>query len=166
MSRAIAVLAAAAVVGAFSASAQAQARAWKRHTSEKLGFSMPAPRGLTFEERTWPGGWVGLQAEHKGVKLIAAAMLGKKNTAALIEAFGDQLSGVERKRWKVKRTRKARGGWVWYNIARGVRGKRVAFAVYGLGRKGTYLMLVITSRRGARKHRAAITRWTRGVKLL
>jgi hypothetical protein len=164
MSRAIAVLAAAAVVGAFGA--QAQAQAWKRHTSDKLGYSMPAPKDATFEDKTWPGGWVGEQAEHKGVKLIAAALLGKKMTGGMMELFGDQLSGVARKSWKVKRTRKAKQGWFWFNITRGAQGKRRAFALYGKGRKGMYVVLLLTDRAGARRHRAAIARWIRGVKLL
>jgi hypothetical protein len=163
MNRTIAALAALTLIGAFSASAQAQA--WKRHTSEKLGYSMPAPRGATFEAKSWADGWVGEQAEHKGVKLIAAQLPGKKLTGGMIEVFGDKLSGIARKSWKVKRTRKARQGWIWFSITQGAQDKQRAFALYGKGRKGMYLLLLLTSRAGARKHRAAITRWTRGVTL-
>jgi len=163
MKRVIMVLAALAII---FISASAQASTWKRLKSKKLGFSMLVPKGAKVEDRTWPGGWVGLQAERKGIKVLAAAMLGKKNTAILMREFAQQITGTERKHWTVIKTVKARGGWVWYCPAKARHNKNAFFAVYGIGRKGTYLMLLITSRAGARKHRAALVRWTRGVKLL
>lgn len=163
MSRALVCLSALAVLSA--ASATAQAGPWKRHRSKKLGFSMPVPRGTAFTETSWPGGWGGLAADRDGLKLLVAVKPGEKKTAAQIEALAHRLSGIADKHWTVKRTRKARGGWGWFNIARASHGKNVAHAVYGLGPRGTYLMLALTSPAGARKHRAALARWTRGVRL-
>lgn len=162
MKRAIVVMA---TLAAVFISASAHAGAWKRLKSEKLGFSMLVPNGAKFKERTWPGGWAGLQAERKGIKILAATMLGKKNTAILMREFAQQITGTERKHWTVIKTVKAKGGWVWYCPAKARHNKEVFYAVYGIGRKGTFLMLVSTSRAGARKHRAALVSWTRSVKL-
>lgn len=145
--------------------ASAHAEPWKRHESKRLGFSMPVPRGAKIVDKAWPGGWVGLQADHKGLKLFGVATLGKKKTAALIRAVAEQISGMERKHWTVKKTVKSKSGWVWYTIARAAHGKKVALAVYGLGRKGSYLMLLVTTEADSRRRRAAQARWTNGAKL-
>jgi len=147
------------------AAASAAAAPWKRHTSKKLGFSMLVPRGATIADRTWPGGWVGMEATRKGIKLIGVTVQGKKTTADLIRARAEQITAVERKHWTVNKTYKARNGWAWFTVARAVHGEKVVVAVYGLGRKGTYLMLLITHKARARKHRAAHVKWSRAVRL-
>ena len=144
-------------------SASAHAAAWKRHQSKMLGFSMLVPGGAKIVDRAWRGGWAGLQADHKGRTLYGAALLGKKRTATQIRELAEQISGTERKHWTVKKTVKARRGWVWYTIARAVHGEKVVLDVYGLGRKGTYLMLLVTTKNDSRRRKAAHARWTRGV---
>lgn len=81
---------------------------------------------------------------------------GKKVTRGMLDDLCAQLSGVERKGWKVKRTCKAKQGWFWFNIARGAQGEQRAYALYGKGRRGMYAMLLLTDPAGARKHRGAI----------
>ena len=147
------------------ASAPAHADSWKRLRPDKLGFSMRVPRKAKVVDMVWPGGWDGIQAQGKGVKLFGISMLGKKNTAALIRGFAEQITSLERKHWTVKKTVKAKGGWVWYTIARAAHGDKVATAVYGLGPKGTFLMLLVSTKKKARKDRAAHARWSRTVKL-
>lgn len=145
--------------------ASAHARAWKRHKSARLGFSMLVPGGAKIVDRAWPGGWKGVQASHRGKKVVGVALLGKKKTAALIRALAEQISGMEYKHWTVQKTVKAKRGWFWYTTARAAHDGKVAIAVYGLGRRGTYLMLLLTTRADARRHRAAHARWIRGASI-
>ena len=144
----------------------ASAETWRRHEAKKYGFSMLMPKGASVMEKAWPGGWVGLQADHGRTRLFGVTMRGKRNTADMIRTLAERLTGLERKHWTVdKKTIKARAGWVWYCVARAEDGHRVALAVYGIGRAGTYLMLLVSTRADARKNRAAHARWARGVRL-
>lgn len=138
---------------------------WKRHREARLGFSMLVPRGGEVTRRTWAGGWRGIQINHRRATLFGVTMPGKKNTADMIRALAERLSGVERRHWTVIKTVKARRGWVWYCPASAAHGRKVVRAVYGLGRRGTFLMLLITDRGEARKSRSAHRRWARSVHL-
>lgn len=163
MVRTIAVAATLAVV--LLSSARVQANGWHRHRAKRLGFSLLVPNGASIVDRRWPGGWVGLMAAHRRARIFGVALPGKKNTAAQIRALGERISGIEHRHWTVNKTYKAQNGWVWYSVARAASGDKVALAVYGLGRKGSYLMVLVTSKANARRQRIALARWTRLVKL-
>ena len=82
-----------------------------------------------------------------------------------MRAMAERVSGVAREHWTVIKTVKARGGWVWYCPARAAHGGKVVRAVYGLGRRGAFLMVLVTGKVEARRSRSAHARWARTVRL-
>ncbi len=143
----------------------AHAAPLRRHVARALGFEVFIPAGARVEDRSWAGGWVGMQAHTAPVQVTGATIPGQRITAWQMRAFAEQLSGIPHDRWIVENTYKARSGWTWYCTARAEQGDAVARAVYGVGLKGTFLLLLVTDVADARRSRAAYTRWTRTTRL-
>jgi len=163
MSRGItiaAVLTAAMLVGSL-----AQAQAWQRYSSAPLGISLLIPRGAKPAQRAWPEQWQGVQAELKGVKIFALARQGKKHTASYMEELGLRTSGVVAKIWTEFKTVEKKDGWVWYNRARVADAKQAAFTVYGIGPRGSFVAVLVTTPADAKKRKAAFERWLKSVQL-
>lgn len=142
----------------------AQADTWKPHINKELGVTLLAPRGVKFENKQWDGGWKGVHAAAGEATLTIAMLPGKKIPALFIREQAEKISAMERDHWTVVRTHKAKRGWIWYCTAKAVKGDRAALAVYGIGPKNTtYLMLITTTKKGAKKQRKLFKRWSRTI---
>ena len=161
-----AIARAAAVVATFTLlGSVAHARPWVQYKSDKYGFSMLVPKGTRFVDKEWKKGWAGVRANYWGVRLYGITHKGKQHTPGQIELFGVLVTGVPFKRWKVIDKGKNKRGWNWYKVARATDGKRVALAGYGTGKKGSYLLVLVTTVKSFRRHRAAYRKWARSVTL-
>lgn len=158
MKRQIMLLAAMGVL--FSATvAQGIVHPWVKYEAKKYGFSMLVPKGTNFVGKEWKDGWGGLFANYWGVKLWGLAHLGQEHTPAQIEAFGLLVTGIPAKKWKLLEQGKNKNGWKWYRTWKAQRGKALVFGTYGVGSKGSYLLILKTSTRSYAKHKDAYMRW-------
>ena len=142
-----------------SPQATAKEHPWIKYEAKKYGFSMMVPKGTRFRGKEWKNGWGGLHANYWGVKLWGIAHLGKKHTAKEIETFALLVTGVPAKKWKLKDQGKEKNGWEWYKTWEARRGKAVFIGAYGVGPKGSYLLVLRTNKKSYARDKAAYLRW-------
>lgn len=138
---------------------------WTRYSAPDYGFSMLVPAGTEIVEREWPGGWGGLYAEHEGVKLYALALLGDWSTPEEIEKFGIEVTGIGDKYWSLIDKGKNTAGWRWYRTVKAEAGGRVVYGGYGVGEKGSYLLLLATTSADFKAYRSDYEHWYESVRL-
>jgi len=146
-----------AIMMAFSV--PARAGKWKEAKSDKYGFSMQVPRGTVLAGKEWKGGWGGLYGNFFGVKLWGIAHLGKKHTAKQIETFGLLVTKIPPKKWVKIDEGQNKNGWEWYKTWKAEVGKHVVLGAYGVGPRGSYLLVLKTTRKSFEKDQAAYMRW-------
>lgn len=138
---------------------------WTRYSAPDYGFSMLVPSGAEIEEREWPGGWGGLYSKHEGVELIAVALLDDEATAEEIEKFGIEVTRIGEDHWTQIDKGEDSAGWKWYRTVKARTGGRVAFGGYGVGRKGSYLLLLVTTQEDFDAYRSDYEHWYESVRL-
>ncbi|MBW1808546.1 MAG: hypothetical protein JRJ87_10160 [Deltaproteobacteria bacterium] len=139
---------------------------WKEAKSEKYGFSMSVPKGTILKAKEWKGGWGGLHANFLGVRLFGIAHLGKKHTAKEIETFGVLVTGIGPKHWKKIDEGRDKNGWEWFKTWKAVRGKLVVLGAYGVGPKGSYLLVLKTSLKSFNRDKAAYMKWYESLRVM
>jgi uncharacterized protein YfiM (DUF2279 family) len=138
---------------------------WTRYRAPDYGFSMLVPAGTTMTEREWPGGWGGLYANHEGVELIAAALLGEQASAEEIEAFGVKVTKIAGDSWKLIDSGENAAGWTWYKTVKATSGGKVIYGGYGVSSKGSYLILLVTTAADFAAYQADYEHWYESVEL-
>ena len=146
-------------------SASALAAGWKEHRSEKYGIRMLLPEGATVQAKELGGGWAAMVAEAGPAKVLGIAKLGAKVSAEEIEAFGVKLTGIAGPHWKPVTSGKGENGWTWYKAAMATDGKTMVAAVYGVGARGSYLILLQTTVADFKANTAAYERWTSSLRV-
>lgn len=140
-------------------------RPWVEHHSDKYGISMKVPRGTVFKGKEWKGGWGGIHANYWGVQLWGIAHLGKKHPPGVIETFGAVVTGIPFKQWKIIDKGEGKNGFEWYKAARAQKGKHVVFGLYGVGPRGSYLLVLRTTQKSLARDKEAYLRWYRSIKV-
>jgi hypothetical protein len=155
------VLAGALLFGTIQTAAAAD---WQYYEAKSYGFSMLVPTGTTVREKEWGGGWGQLGSEHEGVKLYGLAKLGAKESDQEIEKFAVRVIGIPANEWKQIDAGKGRG-WERYRTFEAVRGDRLYFGGYGVGRRGNYLLYLETTVSDYNAHKADYIKWYESVRL-
>lgn len=145
------------------AASPALAGNWKTVRSKKYGYSMQVPKGTVLAAKEWPGGWGGLWGAFWDSRFYGLAQRGKFHKRIAIEIFGVIVTGVPGKHWTLVDKGFNKKGFKWYRAVVARRGKRVALGVYGVGSKGSYLVVLTTNARTYAKHKRAFDRWYRSV---
>ena len=154
----VAVAAALALVLGWSFTAMAQL-GWSSYRSDKYGFTMLAPPGVRFTERELGGGWGTLEATHEGIKFLGIAKLGEWAKPEEIETFGVRVTGVAPALWKQIDKGTNQDGWTWWRTVEATDGRVLLFGVYGIGAKGSYLILLQTTVKDYEEHKADYRKW-------
>lgn len=141
------------------------AQEWKTYDAGEYGFSMLIPSDATVSEKEWGGGWGGLFSDYEGVKLWGLAKLGKKHSAEEIEEFGVKLTGVPADAWKQVGKGTDDNGWIWYRTVEATKGGVLVFGGYGVGPKGSYLLVMKTTVADYDAHKADYKKWYDSVTL-
>jgi hypothetical protein len=139
---------------------------WVTYRSEEYGFSMLVPEGTKFEEKEFEGGWGALYANYQGVKLWAVGKLGAPEEAKDIEAYGVKVTGIPAKYWKTIDKGKNAHGWKWYNTVKASDGKTIAYGGYGIGPKGSYMLILVTSKQDFEENNNDYLKWYKSIRLL
>lgn len=142
----------------------AMAGPWQAYNAPDYGFSMLVPEGAQLETREWPGGWGGLRGSYQGVTVLGVAKLGAHETAEAIEQFGANLTGIPRHAWE-EFDAGADKGWDGYRAVRAELGERIIFGGYGIGPKGSYLVLLETTLADYAVHEDEYETWYESVRL-
>jgi hypothetical protein len=132
---------------------------WSSYRSNKYGFAMLAPPGATFVERELGGGWGTLEATHEGIKFLGVAKLGEWAKPEDIETFGVRLTGISPAQWKQVDKGTNQNGWAWYRTVEATDGRVLVFGGYGIGAKGSYLILLQTTVKDYEDHKADYRKW-------
>jgi len=139
---------------------------WTKYTSPEYGFSMLVPNGTSFREKEYGSGWGSLVAERDGVYVYAIAKLGEKASAAEIESFGVRATRVPASYWKDIKSGKNSNGWIWYKTVEARYNGKLLFGGYGVGSKGSYLVVLETTVEDFTNYRADYLKWYDSVRLL
>ena len=114
--------------------------------------------------KEWAGGWGGLSGEHDGVTVYGVAKLGEPESAKDIEHFGVQLTGIPDEAWT--EIDKGNGnGWKWYRTVKATKGSKLVFGGYGVGPKGSYLMILVTTPSDFKEYQAVYEKWYHSIRL-
>ena len=138
--------------------AQFAAADWKSYTAPSYGFSMLIPEGTKMKEKELGGGWGQLWGDSDGVKLYGLAKLGAKESDADIEKYAVGIIGIPAKEWKMIDAGSGRG-FERYRTFEAVRGNKLYFGGYGVGKKGNYLLYVETTVDDYDHHKADYKKW-------
>jgi hypothetical protein len=137
---------------------------WKTFQSDEYGFRMAVPEKTKMVAGKW-NAWGGFYARLWPVHLWGIAKLGTKHTAAEIEAFGLTVTKTKPKHWKLIAQGKDKQGFEWFKIQKAQWLDHVAIAVYGVGPKGSYLLVLKTKKANYLLFKTAYDRWAQSVQL-
>lgn len=139
---------------------------WKKFESSEYGFRMEIPEATKLAAASSPSKeWGGLYAKLGVVELWGLARLGTKHKHFDIEAFGIRLTKIPRKQWTLVTSGKDTNGFEAFRIATATVGKYAIGAVYGVGPKGSYLLVLKTTKVDYAKHKQAYERWARSIEV-
>ena len=132
---------------------------WTTYRSNEYGFEMLVPSGTKFAERDFGSGWGALVADADGVKIYAVGKLGEQATAEEIESFGVKVTAIPASAWKAVDSGRNSNGWSWYKGVEAWNGDEVVYGGYGVGPRGSYLLLVKTTGADYSAHESEYRQW-------
>ncbi len=138
---------------------------WVKYKSDDYGFSMLVPEGTKFQEKEYEGGWGALYANYQGIQVLALGKMGAPEKPEAIEKYGVKITGVPGEYWKVIDKGKDSNGWKWYYTVKASDGKKVAYGGYGVGPKGSYLLVLITSKTDFEENYNDYLKWYKSIRL-
>lgn len=125
---------------------------------------MLVPSGTRMETREFGAGWGGLRGESGGVRVVGIAKLGAPEPAAEIERFGVEVTAIPWSHWEVIDSGSGQG-WHWYKTVTARQGDRLFFGGYGVGDRGSYLLLLETTPADFQAYRADYDTWYDSIRL-
>lgn len=138
--------------------------AWKPFESTEYGFRMEVPAKTKWTTARSPSKeWGGLYAKLGVVELWGLARLGTKHSHAEIESFGIKVTKIARKKWTLATDGKEANGFERFRIATATVGAFAYGAIYGVGPKGSYLLVLKTTKSDYVKNKAAYERWATSI---
>lgn len=137
---------------------------WQSYSADDYGYSMLVPAGTRMETREFGGGWGGLRGDSQGVKVVGVAKLGAPESAAEIERFGVEVTGIPWANWEIIDEGSGHG-WNWYKTVTARNGNRLFFGGYGVGSRGSYLLLLETTPADFKAYRSDYDTWYESIRL-
>ena len=138
---------------------------WKYYETKQYGFSMLVPSGAKLQTREWGGGWGGMSSTFEGVKFYGLAKLGAKESNADIEKYALSVIGIPESAWtKVDQGSNTRG-WERYYVFKANVGARLVYGMYGVGKKGNYLLYLDTTPGDYMDHKTDYDKWYESIRL-
>lgn len=146
-------------------SAAAFAADWKYYETKQYGFSMLVPTGANLSTREWGGGWGGMTGSYEGIRLHGRAKLGMKESNEDIEKYALNLIGIPASAWVKTDTVTNTRGWERGYVFKANVGSRLLFGMYGVGKKGNYLLYLDTTPGDYMDHKADYDKWYESIRL-
>ena len=152
-------------MAALLAVSQLAAADWKYYEAKGYGFSMLVPEGTKMKEKELGGGWGQLWGDYDGVKLYGLAKLGAKESDADIEKYAVKVIGIPASEWKKVDSGSNQRGFERYRTFEAVRGGKLYFGGYGVGKRGNYLLYLETTVADYDEHKADYNKWYESIRL-
>ena len=136
---------------------------WTTYFAPFYGFSMKVPKGTKFKDKEWKDGWAGVHANYRGVQLWGVTHKGVKHTVPQFQVFGLIVTGIPGDKWEVVEERNGKNGFEWFKVHRAKQGKHVVFALYGVGEKGSYMLVLKITQKSFKQDKEQYLRWYRSI---
>ena len=137
---------------------------WQVFRANDYGYAMLVPDGTLMETKQFGGGWGGMRGISDGVAVVGVAKLGPAETAAEIERFGVEVTKIPFNAWNVIDSGSG-NGWNWYKTVTARSGNKLFFGGYGVGARGSYLILLETTASDFDAHRSDYDTWYHSISL-
>lgn len=137
---------------------------WETYEAKEYGFSMLIPEGTEMVTKEWSDGWGGLLGTYDGVSVFGAAKLGAQENAEAIEKFAVTLTGIPDSEW-TEIDKGSGDGWTWYSTVQAKQGDKHVFGGYGVGPKGSYLLILVTTPADFEEYREDYDKWYNSIQL-
>lgn len=138
---------------------------WVRYNAKAYGFSMLVPAGTRFVEKQYLGGWGELLARYEGVTIYGLAKKGAKATPEEIEKIGVKLTGIPSDSWTEIGRGENQAGWLWYRTVKASLGGTLVIGDYGVGRKSSYLLIIVTTASDYAEYESEYQKWYQSIQL-
>jgi hypothetical protein len=138
---------------------------WAEYKDEHYGFEMKMPHDTKYVEKEAKDGWAYLHAEKDHVEFLALTKQGTEAKAEDIEKFGVKFTGIAASHWKEIDKGKDHNGWKWWKSVEVSDGKNLLYGGYGVGPKGSYMLLLKTTEADYAAHKANYKAWYESIKL-
>lgn len=147
--------------------ASASAQGWSVFKSDRFGFAMLVAPGTQWQARDSGNGWGGIHATKGTLEFSGIVRLGYRGTPRELEEFAVAATRIPGPAWKKVDSGANANGFNWWETfeARNNSRNRVAFAVLGTGRKGSYILVLETSQDDFAAHRDLYNQWYRSLTL-
>lgn len=139
--------------------------AWELYYSEDYGFSMLIPVGMKFEKKEYKGGWGLLTAKHEEIQFYVLGKLGTDASEVEIEEYGVKITDIPAKYWEEIDSGEYEKGWKWYRVVKAVYDNSLVFGGYGVGSKGSYMLILKTKKGDFEKNQKDYMKWYRSIRL-
>lgn len=148
-----------------AAATVASASDWRYYETKPYGFSMLVPTGVRLVEREWGGGWGGLSGRDGDVLLYAQAKLGVKESNEDIEQYALRTIGISANAWtKIDQGQNVRG-FERYATFKANLGSKLYYGMYGVGKKGNYLLYLETTPGDYLTYKNDYDKWYESIRL-
>lgn len=147
--------------------AEAVAQGWSVFKSDRFGFAMLVAPGTQWEARDFGSGWGGIRTKKGIIDFVAIVRLGYAGSPKELGDFAIAATKIPAAAWTKTDAGKNGNGWSWYQTyeARSSATGRIAFAVLGTGRRGSYILYLETSQADYAANKALYGQWYRSLTL-
>ena len=120
---------------------------------------MLIPDTTTLIERRHPNGWGTLRAVYRATEIHVFVKLGAEADQTEIEQFAWRVTKIPPQNWKVIDKGKGAKGFKWFRTTRTYAGLKVAYGIYGVGPRGSYMLLLYTDIDSFEENKDAFMKW-------
>ncbi|MHC4871315.1 MAG: hypothetical protein ACYTFY_05675 [Planctomycetota bacterium] len=140
---------------------------WKKYDWKGYGISMLGPTNAVFVEKERKGGWAEVYGKQGVTHIYAICKMGTFATSKEIEGFAVKEIGVNKDKWDLFDKGKNSKGWKWYkSFAAEHKAKgHVYLGGYGIGKRGTYLIILQTTEADFEKYEKDYEKWYESIRV-
>ena len=140
------------------------ANPWATHTSHEHGFSMLLSPQAAISPAS-VGSWNGLEGVDGALSIHGLVSSGSPVTPDEAMSAAAQITGVPAKLWTRDDGGEEINGWIWYLEATANDTQSVVIGRFGVGPRGNYLFLLVTTPADFEKREAQFRAWAESISL-
>jgi hypothetical protein len=138
---------------------------WYPYEAKAYGFRMLIPEMTTLIERQHPNGWGTLRAVYRATEIHVYVKLGAEASESEIEHFAWRVTRIPPENWKVVDKGKNAKGFKWFRTTKTYAGYKVAFGIYGVCPRDSYMLLLYTDIDTFEDNKAEFMKWYNSIKV-
>lgn len=138
---------------------------WTRYESKKYGFSMWAPLRARVSAWEQQSDWAGMEAVLEPVRLRGVLKNRIRESETALASTIVRMTGTYKEGWKPVGQGRGQQGFDWFRVAKWEGPSQVIFAIYGVGKRGSYALLLRTTKAHFNAYREDYQDWWAGVQV-